>query len=95
METRDKILQALYVQALNQQELAAAIEVADDAHEFVKALYHLNQESLIVKHPIFEGGCKTCACGITYKWRLTLSGRNHLNKTTNDRTEEDERFQEE
>jgi hypothetical protein len=95
METRNKILQALEVRALNQQELAASIGVEDDAHEYVEALYHLNQESLIVKHPIFDGGCKTCACGITYKWRLTLSGRNHLNKTTSNRTEEDERFQEE
>ena len=90
METRNKILQALEVHALNQQELATSIGVGDDDHEFVKALYHLNQESLIVKHPIFDGGCKTCACGITYKWRLTLSGRNRLKPPTNDRTEEDE-----
>jgi Fe-S cluster assembly iron-binding protein IscA len=82
MEIRNKILQALEMRAQAQQELAASVEVTEDAHEFVKALYHLNQESLIVKHPIIDGGCKTCACGITYKWRLTLSGRNYLKQTT-------------
>lgn len=94
METRNKILQALEFRPLNQQELATSIGVTEDAHEFVKALYHLNQESLIVKHPIMDG-CKTCACHVTYKWRLTISGRNHLKETNNNRTEQDERLQEE
>jgi len=75
---RQKILEVLETRALNQQELAAAVGVMDDAHELVEALYHLNQESLITKHPIMEGGCKTCACGVTYKWRLTFAGRKHL-----------------
>lgn len=88
MEMRNKILRALEIRAQGQQELAASVEVMEDAHEFVKALYHLNQESLIVKHPIIDGGCKTCACGITYKWRLTFSGRNHLKETNNNRTEQ-------
>ncbi len=72
---REQILQALEIRALSQKELATSVGVEDDSHEFVKALYELNQESLINKHPIIEGGCKTCACGVTYKWRLTISGR--------------------
>lgn len=78
---RQKILEALENRALSQQELANSLGVMDDAHEFVESLYHLNQESLIVKHPIIEGGCKTCACGVTYKWRLTFAGRMHLQQS--------------
>lgn len=77
---RDQIVEALEHRALSQADLANSLQVQDDAHEFVKALYELNQESLIVKHPIIDGGCKTCACGVTYKWRLTFAGREHLNK---------------
>ena len=75
---KEKILQALEIRALSQKELATSVEVEDDAHELVKALYELNQDSLIVKHPIIDGGCKTCACGVTYKWRLTFKGRKEL-----------------
>jgi hypothetical protein len=78
MTIRDQVLQALEIRALSTQELATSIGMEDDAHEYVEALYHLNQESLIVKHPIIDGGCKTCACGVTYKWRLTFAGRKHL-----------------
>lgn len=77
-EMKSEILKALEIRALSQKELATSVGVEDDAHEFVKALYELNQESLINKHPIIDGGCKTCACGITYKWRLTIKGRTEL-----------------
>jgi len=77
---RQKILRALENKALNQQELADSVGVMDDAHEFVEALFHLNQESLVTKHPIMDG-CKTCACHVTYKWRLTFAGRKHLQDT--------------
>lgn len=83
MEIKNKILEALENRALTQRELANSLGVMDDAHEFVEALYHLNQESLINKHPIIEGGCKTCACGVTYKWRLTFAGRKHLQQSLN------------
>lgn len=73
-------MEALEIRALSQQELATSVGVQDDAHEFVKALYELNQESIINKHPIIDGGCKTCACGVTYKWRLTIKGRTELRK---------------
>lgn len=76
---KSNILQALENRALSQKELATSVGVEDDAHEFVKSLYELNQEYLINKHPIIEGGCKTCACGVTYKWRLTIKGRTELN----------------
>lgn len=76
---KDKIMAALEIRALSQAELATSVEVGEDAHEFVKALYELNQDSMIVKHPIIDGGCKTCACGVTYKWRLTIKGRQELN----------------
>ena len=77
---REKILEALEHRALSQQELANSVGVMDDAHELMQALYHLNEESLIVKHPIMDG-CKTCACHVTYKWRLTYKGRQLLNET--------------
>lgn len=76
---KNEILEALEHRALSQQELANSIGVEDDAHELMKALYHLNEESLIVKHPIMDG-CKTCACHVTYKWRLTFAGRQYLNE---------------
>lgn len=77
---KEKILQALEHRALSQQELANALSIEDDAHELMKALYELTQEYLIHKHPIIDGGCKTCACHVSYKWRLTISGRNKLRK---------------
>lgn len=76
---RDRVLAALEYRALSQEELANSVGVEDDAHELMQALYHLNAESLIVKHPITDG-CKTCACHITYKWRLTYAGRQYLNE---------------
>lgn len=77
---KDKILLALQHKALTNEELAGALEVVDDANEYVRNLYLLTQESLIQKHPVMDG-CKTCACHITYKWRLTYKGRQHLNET--------------
>lgn len=74
---RKQILEALESRALSQEELTHSLNVQDDDHEFVKALYELNQESLINKHPIMDG-CKACACHVSYKWRLTFAGRREL-----------------
>lgn len=81
---RNRILEALENRALSQQELANSIGVEDDAHELMQNLYHLNQEALIAKHPIMDG-CKTCACHVTYKWRLTYKGRQLLNANNKQR----------
>ncbi len=45
-------------------------------------LYQLDKKYLIVKQPIIGGGCKTCACDVTYAWRLTFKGRQCLSKPT-------------
>jgi hypothetical protein len=45
-----------------------------------------DQKSWIVKHPVIGGGCKTCACSITYSWRLSLSGRQELAKIQKENT---------
>lgn len=74
---KNKIMEALDIRALSQKELATSLGIEDDAHEFVKALYELNGEYLITKHPIMDG-CKACACGVTYKWKLTIKGRSEL-----------------
>ena len=89
MEMRNRIIAALEHKALHNEQLAEALGIMDDDSELVRNLYTLTQEYLIQKHPIMEGGCKTCACNITYKWRLTLSGRQYLNEKINhNRTEQ-------
>lgn len=82
MEMREKILVSLEHKPLANEELAAALGRMDDDSDYVRELYLLTQESLIQRSPVSEG-CKTCACHVTYKWRLTREGRKHLNETTN------------
>jgi hypothetical protein len=49
------------------------------AQDIQLALYRLRDQKMwIEKHPVISGGCTSCACGVTYKWRLTFSGRKEL-----------------
>ena len=76
---RNQIIKALEYKPLSNEELAVALGRQDDDNEYVRTLYLLTQEYLIQKYPVTDG-CKTCACHISYKWRLTLKGRQHLNE---------------
>lgn len=81
MDLQQKILVALSFKPLSNEELAAAMGMLDDAKEFKHALYWLQeQEHLILKHPVIGGGCKMCACEVTFKWGLTMSGRQSLKR---------------
>jgi hypothetical protein len=78
MDLELQILKALEVKALSIRELSEALgsPIHDD---FNRALHVLrNEKSWIVKHPVISGGCKGCACGVTYVWRLSISGRQQL-----------------
>lgn len=82
MEMREKILVSLEHKPLSNEELAAALGRMDDDSDYVRELYLLTQESLIEQKAVSEG-CKTCACHVTYKWRLTRDGRKQLNENNN------------
>jgi hypothetical protein len=73
-----QILQALQAKPLSTRELSEAL--GSPIHgDFNQALHVLRtQKYWIAKQPVFSGGCKTCACGVTYAWRLTISGRAQL-----------------
>ncbi len=77
MSLEQKILQTLEHNPLSTDELLSKLGVS--AHELNQALYQLGDQKMWVKkHPVFGDGCKTCACSITYSWRLTFSGRQEL-----------------
>jgi hypothetical protein len=79
MNLNQRILKALELRPLSDSELANHLGPEVTTHSLNEALYQLkDQRFWIAKHPVIDGGCKTCACGVTYKWRLTLSGRNKL-----------------
>jgi len=81
MDLNHRILQALELRPLSDSELVNHLGSEVNAEDIGKALYVLReQKSWIVKHPVIGGGCKTCACSITYSWRLSLSGRQELAK---------------
>lgn len=78
MTLEQEILQELELRPLSTEELV---------HRFPNtpigilntALYNLREQKFWVeKHPVIEGGCKTCACSIRYSWRLTFAGREEL-----------------
>ena len=72
-----QILKALEPKALSIRELSEALG-SPNSDDFNRALHVLrNEKSWIVKHPVISGGCKGCACGVTYVWRLSISGRQH------------------
>jgi hypothetical protein len=79
MKLEQKILQALEHRPLSTDELASHLGAEVSTHSLDEALYQLREQKYwIAKHPVISGGCKTCACGITYSWRLTFSGRQQL-----------------
>lgn len=76
---QQKILQALEHRALATDELLNHLDPKPSDQDLQFALYELReQKKWIDKHPIIGGGCKDCACQITYKWRLTFAGRREL-----------------
>lgn len=75
-----RIIQELELRPLSTEELSNHLGADVSTHSLNEALYRLReQKSWIAKHPVF-GGCKTCACSVTYLWRLTLTGRQALNQ---------------
>lgn len=87
MDLNHRILQALEFRPLSDAELSNHLGSEVSSNELSNALYQLKeQKSWIVKHPVIGGGCKTCACSITYTWRLSLSGRQELAKIQKENT---------
>ncbi len=83
MELEKQILQALELRPLSNDELLNHLGPEVSTHSLNEALYQLREQRMwIAKHPVIDGGCKTCACGVTYKWRLTISGREQLRSLT-------------
>ena len=81
MNLEQKILKALEHKALSTDELSLHLGSEVTLDQINHALYFLReQKSWVVKHPVVGGGCKTCACSISYVWRLSLSGRQELAK---------------
>lgn len=79
MNLEQKILQILEVKALSKEELLQRLGSDVSENQLAHALYLLgDQKGLVQKHPVIGGGCTTCACNISYLWRLTFSGRKEL-----------------
>lgn len=79
MNLEQKILQALETKALSNDELLKQLGEDVTSNQLSNALYQLgDQKGWVQKHPVFGGGCKTCACSVSYLWRLTFSGRREL-----------------
>lgn len=79
MNLEQKILQALGQRPQSTEELANHLGSEVSPDDIGKALFHLReQKSWIIKHPVIGGGCKTCACSVSYVWRLSISGRQEL-----------------
>jgi hypothetical protein len=72
--TEVRLLTALIPKPLSTEELVAAL-VPTSEHEIKSTLYELETNFLIVKKPVVGGGCRDCACDISYAWRLTFKGR--------------------
>jgi hypothetical protein len=80
MNVEQKILRALESHPLSDAELIVHLGSEVSLQELDNALYQLREQKMwVTKHPVM-GGCKTCACSITYSWRLTFSGRSELAK---------------
>lgn len=76
-DSQVKILQALFQQPLSDEELVK--QTGLDEQKLFEELYQLRtQKMLIDKHQVISGGCTNCACSVSYKWRLTFSGRQEV-----------------
>jgi hypothetical protein len=82
MNLEDKIIRALEWKSLAQEELAASVGGTSlDVNELDRVLYILaNQKYWIQHHGVIGSGCKSCACSVSYVWRLTRAGRDALNE---------------
>jgi hypothetical protein len=69
-----EILLALVDKPLNEQDLVSTLTPTPEK-DVKSALYQLTQKYLITKQPVIGGGCRDCACQVSYSWRLTLKGR--------------------
>lgn len=75
----DKIIRALEYKSLATEELGASIGGIISDNDYNKALWALsNQKYWIQHHGVVGGGCKNCACSVSYVWRLTQAGRQAL-----------------
>jgi hypothetical protein len=74
-----QILDALQMCPASADTLYLLVDPETTVDQFQEALYQLREQKFWVeKHGIVSGGCKTCACGFAYVYRLTISGRQHL-----------------
>jgi hypothetical protein len=82
MNVQEEIIKALELRPLSQEELVNRLDSTLTASQIDTAIYHLSSQKMwIVSHGQVEGSCKTCACSVTYKWKLTMSGREQLRKS--------------
>ena len=72
-----QILLALIDKPLSEQDLVSALTPTPEK-DIKSSLYQLTQKYLITKQPIISGGCRDCACQVSYAWRLTLKGRQSI-----------------
>lgn len=78
MNLERQILEALEYRPLSLEELLHVLPEAA-SQDIQKSLYELSEQKMwVVKLPAIGGGCKTCACEVTFKWRLTIGGRQQL-----------------
>jgi hypothetical protein len=83
MNIEEQIIQALELRPLSQDELVHRLDATLTSGEINSALYQLSSQKMwIAKHGQVEGSCKTCACQIIYKYKLTYSGREALKAFT-------------
>lgn len=80
-----RILQALEHKPLPVEELGASLsDLSFTQNELDQVLFQLvNQKYWIQHHGVVGGGCKTCACSVSYVWRLSRAGREELNNQRN------------
>lgn len=84
MTLEHKILEALELRPLSTAELVNRLQ-GHSIDEVNAALYQLREQKyMIEKHPVIGGGCRTCACSVTYAWRLTIKGRKELSNVFDD-----------
>ena len=87
MTLEQRILQALGQHSQSTDDLTKHLGSEVSPDDLGKALYHLReQKSWIVKHPVIGDGCKTCACSVSYVWRLSISGRQELARLQQENT---------
>jgi len=73
-ELQRRVLVGLFDKPLSTPQLVSVLSPTGE-DQVKEALYQLTQQYLIATHPVIGGGCKDCACQVSFSWRLTRSGR--------------------